>query len=207
MQVEAAPPCTARFRPALDQHVYGLARPVADDSQHVQDRRELTSTVFHVTARTVATHALSIFGDHSDVMACRSTGWAMLASGSVQEAQDMAAIAHAATLEARVPFVHFYDGFCISHRGEQVRAAQRRRSRQDDRHEAGSRPPGPGSLAEKPVLRGTAQNPDVFFQAARPCNPFYTAVPGIVQKTMDKFGSSASGITCSTTSALRTPSA
>ena len=76
---------------------------------------ELTSTVFHVTARTVATHALSIFGDHSDVMACRTTGWAMLSSDSVQEAQDMALIAHAATLEARVPFLHFFDGFRISH--------------------------------------------------------------------------------------------
>ncbi|MDO4629555.1 MAG: pyruvate:ferredoxin (flavodoxin) oxidoreductase [Planctomycetia bacterium] len=148
---------------------------------------ELTSCVFHVTARCVATHALSIFGDHSDVMACRSTGWAMLASGSVQEAQDMAMVAHAATLEARVPFLHFYDGFRISHEinsidqmtdeeiasmidPELVKAA-RERSLNPDR----------------PVIRGTAQNPDVFFQAREACNPFYTAVPGIVQKAMDKF--------------------
>ncbi|MBN2474058.1 MAG: pyruvate:ferredoxin (flavodoxin) oxidoreductase [Pirellulales bacterium] len=148
---------------------------------------ELTSTVFHVSARTVATHALSIFGDHSDVMACRSTGWAMLSSASVQEAQDMALIAHAATLEARVPFVHFFDGFRISHEvnkieqltEDDVRAmidmelvrAHRRRAMNP----------------ERPVLRGTAQNPDVFFQAREACNPYYEAVPEIVQKTMDKF--------------------
>jgi pyruvate-ferredoxin/flavodoxin oxidoreductase len=148
---------------------------------------ELTSTVFHVTARTVATHALSIFGDHSDVMACRSTGWAMLASGSVQEAQDMALIAHAATLEARVPFVHFYDGFRISHevnKFEQLsdeEVAKMIDMKLVHAHRARALSP------EKPVLRGTAQNPDVFFQAREACNPFYTAVPGIVQKTMDKF--------------------
>ena len=88
---------------------------------------ELTPTVFHVAARTVATHALSIFGDHSDVMACRTTGWAMLASASVQEAQDLALIAHAATLRARVPFLHFFDGFRTSHEVDQDRAALRRR--------------------------------------------------------------------------------
>ncbi len=150
---------------------------------------ELTSTVFHVTARTVATHALSIFGDHSDVMACRSTGWAMLSSASVQEAQDMALIAHAATLEARVPFLHFYDGFRISHEVNKIEqlseddvkamidmelvAAHRRRA----------------MTPERPVLRGTAQNPDVFFQAREACNPYYQACAGIVQKTMDKFAS------------------
>jgi pyruvate-ferredoxin/flavodoxin oxidoreductase len=148
---------------------------------------ELTPTVFHVTARTIATHALSIFGDHGDVMACRSTGWAMLSSASVQESQDMALIAHAATLEARVPFLHFYDGFRISHEvnkieqlsDDEVRAmidmdlvnAHRRRA----------------LSPEKPVLRGTAQNPDVFFQAREACNPFYQACAGIVQKAMDKF--------------------
>ena len=95
---------------------------------------ELTSCVFHVTARCVATHALSIFGDHSDVMACRSTGWAMLVSGSVQEAQDMAMVAHAATMEARVPFLHFYDGFRISHEHPvSQRRRPRRRDRLDDR--------------------------------------------------------------------------
>lgn len=148
---------------------------------------ELTSTVFHVTARTLATHALSIFGDHGDVMACRSTGWAMLSSDSVQESQDMALIAHAATLEARVPFIHFYDGFRISHEvnkieqltEDDVRAMIDMKLVQAHRERA--------LTPEHPKLRGTAQNPDVFFQARETCNPFYAAVPGIVQKTMDKF--------------------
>ena len=148
---------------------------------------ELTSTVFHVTARTVATHALSIFGDHSDVMACRSTGFAQLASASVQEAQDMALIAQAATLEARVPFIHFYDGFRISHEVNKIEQLT-----EDDvramidlqlvqAHRQRSMNP------QQPVLRGTAQNPDHFFQAREACNPFYLATPAIVQKTMDKF--------------------
>jgi pyruvate-ferredoxin/flavodoxin oxidoreductase len=149
---------------------------------------ELTSTVFHVTARTVATHALSIFGDHGDVMACRSTGWALLSSASVQETQDMALIAHAATLEARLPFLHFYDGFRISHEVNKIEQLT-----EDDvramidmdlvaAHRARALNP------EKPVLRGTAQNPDVFFQARETCNPYYAACPAIVQKWMDKFG-------------------
>ena len=149
---------------------------------------ELTPTVFHITARTIATHALSIFGDHGDVMACRSTGWAMLASGSVQEAQDMALIAHAATLEARVPFMHFYDGFRISHEVNKIEQLT-----EDDvrsmidmdlvaAHRARALNP------ERPVLRGTAQNPDVFFQAREACNKFYNACPAIVQKWMDQFG-------------------
>ncbi len=148
---------------------------------------ELNPTVFHVTARTVATHALSIFGDHSDVMACRSTGWALLASGSVQEAHDMALIAHAATLEARVPFIHFYDGFRISHEVNRIEQLTEDDCRamidlelvQAHRQRALS--------PERPVLRGTAQNPDVFFQAREACNPFYDRCAGIVQKTMDKF--------------------
>jgi pyruvate-ferredoxin/flavodoxin oxidoreductase len=150
---------------------------------------ELTSTVFHVTARTIATHALSIFGDHSDVMACRSTGWAQLASGSVQEAQDMALIAHAATLEARVPFLHFYDGFRLSHEVNKIeqltdeQVAQMIDMKLVQAHRQRALSP------ERPVLRGTAQNPDVFFQAREACNPFYDAVAGIVQKSMDKFAS------------------
>jgi pyruvate-ferredoxin/flavodoxin oxidoreductase len=148
---------------------------------------ELTSTVFHVTARTVATHALSIFGDHSDVMACRTTGWAMLASGSVQEAHDFALISQAATLEARLPFIHFYDGFRISHEvnrieeltEDDVRAMIDMELVQAHRRRA----LGP----DNPMLRGTAQNPDVFFQARETCNPFYQKCAGIVQKTMDKF--------------------
>jgi pyruvate-ferredoxin/flavodoxin oxidoreductase len=148
---------------------------------------ELTSTVFHVSARSVATHALSIFGDHSDVMAVRQTGWAMLPSGSVQEAHDMALIAQAATLEARVPFLHFFDGFRTSHevaKIEQLTDDDLRAMIDDElvrAHRARALSP------DHPVLRGSAQNPDVFFQARETINPFYTRVPGIVQKAMDKF--------------------
>ncbi|HVM70836.1 MAG TPA: pyruvate:ferredoxin (flavodoxin) oxidoreductase [Anaerolineales bacterium] len=148
---------------------------------------ELTSTVFHVSARSVATHALSIFGDHSDVMACRQTGWAMLASGSVQEAHDFALISQASTLEARVPFVHFFDGFRTSHEIDKIEqlSDDDLRSMIDDglvrAHRARAMSP------EHPVLRGSAQNPDVFFQARETINPYYQAVPGIVQKAMDKF--------------------
>ncbi len=148
---------------------------------------ELSPTVFHVTARTVATHALSIFGDHSDVMACRSTGWGLLSSASVQEAQDMALIAQAATFEARVPFLHFFDGFRISHEVNKIEQLT-----EEDclamldmeriaEHRARAMNP------ERPVLRGTAQNPDVFFQARETCNRFYDAVPGVVQKVFDRF--------------------
>ncbi|HPP54047.1 MAG TPA: 2-oxoacid:acceptor oxidoreductase family protein, partial [Thermoguttaceae bacterium] len=148
---------------------------------------ELTPTVFHVTARTVATHALSIFGDHSDVMACRTTGWGMLCSASVQEAQDMALIAQAATFESRVPFIHFYDGFRISHevnKIEQLTEDDCRAMLDMERiHEHRARAMNP----ERPVLRGTAQNPDVFFQAREACNPFYQAAAGVVQKVMDRF--------------------
>jgi pyruvate-ferredoxin/flavodoxin oxidoreductase len=148
---------------------------------------ELTSTVFHVSARSVATHALSIFGDHSDVMAVRQTGWAMLPSGSVQEAHDMALIAQAATLEARVPFLHFFDGFRTSHEVDKIEQLNDDdlRAMIDDElvraHRARALSPN------HPVLRGSAQNPDVFFQARETINPFYTKVPSIVQKTMDKF--------------------
>ncbi|HEX7542374.1 MAG TPA: pyruvate:ferredoxin (flavodoxin) oxidoreductase [Anaerolineales bacterium] len=148
---------------------------------------ELTSTVFHVSARSVATHALSIFGDHSDVMAVRQTGWAMLPSGSVQEAHDMALIAQAATLEARVPFLHFFDGFRTSHEVDKIEQLNDDdlRAMIDDElvraHRARALSPN------HPVLRGSAQNPDVFFQARETINPYYTKVPGIVQKAMDKF--------------------
>jgi pyruvate-ferredoxin/flavodoxin oxidoreductase len=148
---------------------------------------ELTSTVFHVSARTVATHALSIFGDHSDVMAVRQCGWGMIPSGSVQEAHDMALIAQAATLEARVPFVHFFDGFRTSHEVAKIEQLNDDdlRSMIDDElvraHRARALSP------EHPVLRGSAQNPDVFFQARETINPYYTDVPAIVQKAMDKF--------------------
>ena len=148
---------------------------------------ELTSTVFHVTARTLATHALSIFGDHSDVMGVRQTGWAMLASGSVQEVMDNALIAQAATLESRIPFLHFFDGFRTSHevlKVEQLTMNDMRAMVDDDLVQAHR---DRGLSPDRPVLRGSAQNPDVFFQARERINPFYEAVPGAVQKAMDRF--------------------
>jgi pyruvate-ferredoxin/flavodoxin oxidoreductase len=147
---------------------------------------ELTPAVFHIAARSIATHALSIFGEHSDVMTCRPAGWALLASSSVQEAQDLALVAHAATLESRVPFLHFFDGFRTSHEvnkieevtPEDVRALIDERWIEAHRDRALS--------PDRPKLRGTAQNPDVYFQAREACNPFYDAVPEIVQGTMDR---------------------
>jgi pyruvate-ferredoxin/flavodoxin oxidoreductase len=148
---------------------------------------ELTSTVFHISARAVACSALSIFGDHTDVMAVRSTGWAMLVSGSVQEVMDNALIAQAATLESRVPFLHFFDGFRTSSEVQKVEelAYDDMRALIDDRlvqaHRARALSP------ERPSIRGTSQNPDVFFAARETVNPFYLAVPQIVQKAMDRF--------------------
>ncbi len=148
---------------------------------------ELTPFVMHVSARTLATHALSIFGDQSDVMACRQTGFAMLASASVQEAQDMAAVAHAATLRSRVPFLHFFDGFRTSHevaKIEYLMDDQLRRMIDDDLvTETRRRALSP----DHPVVRGTAQNPDTFFQAQEARNPYYNALPGLVQAEMDRF--------------------
>jgi pyruvate-ferredoxin/flavodoxin oxidoreductase len=148
---------------------------------------ELTPTVFHVAARALATQALSIFGDHSDVMAARMTGFALLSSGSVQEAHDAALIAQAATLESRIPFLHFFDGFRTSHEINTVTVltdAQIRAMIRDDlvrAHRARALTP------EHPVVRGTAHNPDTFFQARETANPYYAQVPGIVQATMDRF--------------------
>ena len=149
---------------------------------------ELTPTVFHVSARTVATHALSIFGDHSDVMAARSTGFALLASGSVQEAHDFTLISQAASLESRVPFVHFFEGFRVSHEVTKIEmlAEGDLRAMIDDRFVQEHR--ARGMSPDRPVLRGTAQNPDVFFQARETVNPYYEACPDITQKVMDKFG-------------------
>jgi pyruvate-ferredoxin/flavodoxin oxidoreductase len=148
---------------------------------------ELLPTVFHVTARSVATHALSIFGDHSDIMACRSTGWAMLGSASVQEAPDFALIAQAATLRSRIPFVHFFDGFRTSHEVQKIEMLTEAdlRALIDDKSIAEFRVRA--MSPDKPVLRGTAQNPDAFFQAREACNPFYAACPDIVQQAMDDF--------------------
>jgi len=148
---------------------------------------ELTPTVFHVAARSLAAQGLSIFGDHSDVMAVRATGWALLSSGSVQEAQDLALIAHSATLQSRVPFVHFFDGFRTSHEVNKITPLDVSiiRAMIDDElvraHRARALSP------EHPVLRGTAQNPDVYFQARESVNPFYIACPGVVQQAMDQF--------------------
>ncbi|MGZ8766450.1 MAG: pyruvate:ferredoxin (flavodoxin) oxidoreductase, partial [Acidimicrobiia bacterium] len=149
---------------------------------------ELTACCIHVAARSIATHALSIFGDHSDVMAARQTGFALLASGSPQEAQDLAAIAHATTLACRVPFLHFFDGFRTSHEIQKLTLVD------DDvlqtlvdpgaitAHRARALTP------EHPVARGTAQNPDAFFQSREAANPFYDECPDIVAETMRRFG-------------------
>ncbi|HXH37099.1 MAG TPA: pyruvate:ferredoxin (flavodoxin) oxidoreductase, partial [Thermoanaerobaculia bacterium] len=148
---------------------------------------ELTPAVFHVAARSLATHALSIFGDHSDVMSVRSTGWVMLSSASVQEAQDFAMIAHAATLEARIPFLHFFDGFRTSHEIARIEVLTEDQMRSlidlelvfDHRSRALS--------PDHPVIRGTAQNPDVFFQSRERANPFYRDCASIVVETMERF--------------------
>jgi len=148
---------------------------------------ELTPATMHVTARTLATHALSIFGDHSDVMACRATGWAMLASNSVQEAADMATVAQIATLESRIPFIHFFDGFRTSHEIGKIEpiSDETIRALLDDKYLIAFRQ---NALSpDRPILRGTAQNPDVFFQAREACSPYHAAAPGIVQSVMDRF--------------------
>ncbi len=148
---------------------------------------ELTPTVFHIAARSIACQALSIFGDHSDVMAARSTGWAMLSSGSIQEAMDFSLIAQAATLEARIPFLHFFEGFRISHEIQKIEELpfDEMKEMLDPKliraHRAW------GMSPERPIIRGTSQNPDVYFQGRESVNKFYLACPGIVQKAMDKF--------------------
>jgi pyruvate-ferredoxin/flavodoxin oxidoreductase len=148
---------------------------------------ELTSAVFHVAARSIAAQGLSIYGDHQDVMAVRQTGWGLIASGSVQEAHDIAAIAHAATLEARIPFVHFFDGFRTSHEVTKIELLTNddllAMIDMDFVHAHRSR----GLSPDHPFVRGTAQNPDVYFQARETVNPLYKRTPEIVQKYMDKF--------------------
>ena len=171
---------------------------------------ELTPFVLHVTARTLAAHALSIFGDHSDVMSARGTGFAMLASASVQEAHDLAMVSHMATLESRVPFLHFFDGFRTSHEinsldplsdDDLIAALIDRRSIEHHRRRALD--------ARSTVIRGTAQNPDTFFQAREASNPFYAACPEIVQGAMDRLAASspAGATACSTTTAIPRPTA
>ncbi len=148
---------------------------------------ELLPAVFHVAARALAVHGTCIFGDHSDVMACRQTGFALLASSGVQEAQDLALIAHAATLESRVPFMHFFDGFRTSHEVQKIDEIDVKTMREmiDDHHVAQQRERGLNP--EHPIIRGTVQNADVYFQGREASNRFYDALPEIVQRTMDKF--------------------
>jgi pyruvate-ferredoxin/flavodoxin oxidoreductase len=148
---------------------------------------ELSAFCIHVAARTVATHALSIFGDHSDVMACRQTGFAMLASGSVQQAQDLAAIAQAASFKSRVPFMHFFDGFRTSHEIARIERLQDGDLRALYDEEAITAHRQRALTPDRPVLRGTAQNPDTFFQAREACNPWVDACPDTVQQVMDRF--------------------
>ena len=148
---------------------------------------ELLPTVFHVTARTVATHALSIFGDHSDIMACRSTGWGMLGAASVQEAMDFALISQAASFRSRLPFIHFFDGFRTSHEVSKIEMLDESvlRALIDDKIIAEIR--ARAMSPDQPILRGTAQNPDAFFQGREAANSFYAACLDIVQKVMDEF--------------------
>ncbi|MDQ7011963.1 MAG: pyruvate:ferredoxin (flavodoxin) oxidoreductase, partial [Mariprofundaceae bacterium] len=148
---------------------------------------ELTSCVFHVAARSLAAQALSIFGDHSDVMAVRQTGFALLASNNVQEVMDLALIAQSATLRARVPTVHFFDGFRTSHevnKAEVIEDKVMRAMLPDELVRAHRKR---ALNPESPVLRGTSQNPDVYFQGRESVNPYYAAMPGIVQEEMDRF--------------------
>ena len=148
---------------------------------------ELTSTVFHIAARTIATHGLSIFGDHSDVMAARSTGWAMLFANSVQEVMDFALISQTSTLESRVPFLHVFDGFRTSHEVMKITklSSEEIAGMIDEQlvreHRARALTP------DRPVMRGTAQNPDVFFQSRERANSFYTKTPAVVEKAMERF--------------------
>jgi len=149
---------------------------------------ELTSTVFHVTARAIAAQALSIFGDHSDVMSCRATGWAFLCSNNVQEVMDFALIAQSSTLRSRIPFLHYFDGFRTSHEVQKVTelSYDEMRAMLDDKLIAEHKLRGLNP--DRPVMRGTAQNPDVYFQGRETVNSFYPACEKIVQEEMDKFG-------------------
>ena len=149
---------------------------------------ELTSTVVHVAARSLATHALSIFGDHSDVMASRATGFALLCSASVQETHDFACIAQAATLESRVSFMHFFDGFRTSHEVQKVKLLSDEQLRSLIKENLILAHRARALTPDRPLLRGTAQNPDIYFQSREAANPYYNATPAIVQRLMDEFG-------------------
>jgi len=148
---------------------------------------ELTSTVFHIAARTIATHGLSIFGDHSDVMAARSTGWAMLFANSVQEVMDFALISQACTLEARVPFLHVFDGFRTSHEVMKITRLSDEEIKGLIKPELVRQHRARALTPDRPVMRGTAQNPDVFFQSRERANSFYLKTPAIVETVMERF--------------------
>ena len=148
---------------------------------------ECTSAVFHIAARAIAASSLSIFGDHQDIMAARQTGWAMLGAASIQETMDLAMVAHAATLEARIPFVHFFDGFRTSHEVQKVEELSMDVMKQMIDAELVRAHRARGLNPEHPVIRGTSQNPDVYFAGREAVNKYYNAAPAIVQKYMDKF--------------------
>ena len=153
---------------------------------------EFIPSVFHVSARALAYHALNIFGDHSDVMACRQTGFAMLASNSVQEAHDMALVAHLATLKAKVPFLHFFDGFRTSHEIQKIDAIDPANDYADLKKfvdfEAVEAFRKAGLNPDHPHQQGTAQNPDIYFQGREAGNKYYLATPEIVEKVMEQVG-------------------
>ncbi|MFA7660959.1 MAG: pyruvate:ferredoxin (flavodoxin) oxidoreductase, partial [Anaerovoracaceae bacterium] len=149
---------------------------------------ELLPGVFHVTARTLAAHALCIFGDHSDVMSTRQTGFALLASGSVQEVMDLGGIAHLASIKSRIPFLHFFDGFRTSHEVQKIETIDYEDFEKLLDMDAVKKFRDNALNPEHPVIRGTAQNPDIFFQAREAANKFYEAVPAIVEDYMNKIG-------------------
>ena len=145
---------------------------------------EMLPCVFHVSARTLASHALSIFGDHQDVMACRQTGFAMLASASVQEALDLAAVAHLSTIKSSIPFLHFFDGFRTSHEIQKIELIDEEALKGMISTKSLARFRERALNPDAPVTRGSAQNSDVFFQAREACNSAYEAIPGIVARYM-----------------------
>ena len=147
---------------------------------------ELLPCVFHVSARTLASHSLCIFGDHSDVMACRQTGFAMLCEGSVQEVMDLSAVAHLATIESRVPFINFFDGFRTSHEYQKIEVINDEDMRPLINQKALSEFRARALSPEHPVARGMAENPETFFAHRESCNPYYDAVPAIVEKYMNE---------------------
>ena len=147
---------------------------------------ELLPNVIHVSARCVSSHALNIFGDHSDIYACRQTGYAMLCSGSAQEVMDLGAVAHLSTIKGRVPFLHFFDGFRTSHEIQKIETWDDETLYDLLDKEAAQKFRDGALHPERPVLRGSAENPDVFFQAREACNKYYDALPGIVEDYMNK---------------------